>query len=201
MKITTEQSRHTTLLIHRSKSISRLFLLLILTLLSACSGFEGTFKTDQEMIDYLAENIDEFKTLADEKNNCNTISYSSSGDNVRSEGCNEKINILGLIKYIYYEQLSLSTYSNDSSVFEPIEGLVLDVFVERWGNGIDYNGYIKGYIYTYDNTIESSLWEEGLNSRAKNGSCGNEIRISKIADEEIPANWYLYDMQYCENGA
>lgn len=174
------------------RTVAAGILSLVWIFLSACASSDGAFKTDQEMINSLAENIDSYLSIAEKRASC------PSASSVPKESeCTSSIKSLDLVEYFYGENLGLTTYDSDNEFVESVENLEYRAYINRWGMGLDYNGYKKGYVYTYQTPLSGELWQGDLNTPAEEDSCGNIVRVVKIEDWRIDGNWYIYDIQYC----
>jgi len=173
---------------------------IILPLMGCSKGIiEGSFKTDQEMLDLLADNINTFLVITDNKEDCNKY-FEPNTEPKRSETCEENLRSLDVLDS-YYSYYVLPNYYSSLMKEEEAENVELSIFEHRWGNSFAVRGYKKGFLYSYDNVLTKYLWEGNLNERAKKGSCDNKVRIVKVNDSRISGNWYLYESQYCEGGS
>jgi len=156
---------------------------------------EGTFKTDEEMIDFLMNNIDDFNALVDTKELCD------NDKNIKEDGgdtpiyCEEIKRKLGLldIRYTKFEsELANGEIQEREIMFFPI------IYYDRgWFMG--GSTYEKGYEY------DSSVWINKHNltdSLSKHPSvykkCNDSSGEIQIGEDEEFVHWRLIVNYFCD---
>lgn len=147
---------------------------------------EGEFKQDHELINILAENMEEFEVLVQTKGLCDISS--ATDDKVELPAyCKEIMKKLGLVDVEYHKYVD----PNTEEVSESIKLIVYSY------SGWLFHYYDKGYYFNYDSSQIPNLYEGDLNTKP-HGNCDNYSRYKNIDEEGVNKQWYLYAYEFCD---
>ena len=166
--------------------------IIILTLTILLNGYfdfdteEGEFKTDEEMVSNLFQNIDEFNVLVETKKMCDVVSTDDEFKGI-PDYCSDIMKKLGLIDIEFYSY-------EDQETNQFIQSMYLVVY--RYSGWL-FHDYEKSYFYTYNSHKLENIWEGDLNIKPQ-GQCGNYNRFKVIDKEGINDRWYINAHEFCD---
>lgn len=165
--------------------IKIVLLISTLVFISGCffTHIEGEFKTDQEMTDFLVENISEFNSLVELKSYCNTL-YNVDNSAYTTNDCQRTLDSL---KVIYYDSYDSYDENNTNHQYT-----TLRTYADTSGV---LSGRYKGYQYRTKPVKTEDLWSSNLNGELK---CYTGLRIIKAGSSELLDNWYIYTDSFCD---
>jgi len=160
---------------------NKLVIIVVASILVCCGCAQpeetGDFKRDQEMIDHLNANFDDFKTLVESDVRCDDRSL----ENLRNLNEDQP-------SYCREIKKKLGIFS--------IEGNEFITYRYEWDWGRSYD---RGYTFTNspENISETSIYNN-LDSRPDKDLCLFEKRYRKIDTEYQDGSWFILVDYFCD---